>query len=415
MKALYHSCQGESHIRIDKVCQDYSYCEVSPSMSIAVVCDGHGGQRYFRSNVGARMATEVTVSCIKAFVKEVDKKLFKDKDFTPKAAVTTEASDLRTVTKETATDKAIRQLLSSIIYEWRTRVEDHAKATPLSDEEKTILGNLNLEKLEGEGEIEKTYGCTLICYVCTPTYWFAFQVGDGKCIAFDTEGKWSEPIPWDDRCFLNRTTSICDSSAIDEFRYCYCGNGTHPTAIFLGSDGIDDSFGETENMVNFYIQILKAITSDGVEKTEETLRETLPQLSKIGSKDDMSVACIYDDRILPSIVKPLTAWQRDDVNNRIDFQNNQIGKIRSEIERLESDGLNNQRNLINFQYAQESLKKAFEEKRVLIEKINRFSRELYGDGYSPYWDEIGIDDSPEHGICDANSPESGEDDSSSDL
>lgn len=36
--------------------------------------------------------------------------------------------------------------------------------------------------------------------------------------------------------------------------------------LFLGSDGIDDSFGATENTVNFYIQVLKLL----VDKSEET-------------------------------------------------------------------------------------------------------------------------------------------------
>ena len=46
-----------------------------------------------------------------------------------------------------------------------------------------------------------------------------FILAMGKCIAFNEDGSWHEPIPWDEKCFLNKTTSLCDSSAIDEFRY----------------------------------------------------------------------------------------------------------------------------------------------------------------------------------------------------
>ena len=38
-------CQGESHILIDKVCQDYALDESKKGISIAIVCDGHGGER----------------------------------------------------------------------------------------------------------------------------------------------------------------------------------------------------------------------------------------------------------------------------------------------------------------------------------------------------------------------------------
>ena len=53
MKDLHHSCQGESHIATNKVCQDASYSATDTTMSIAIVCDGHGGARYFISDVGA--------------------------------------------------------------------------------------------------------------------------------------------------------------------------------------------------------------------------------------------------------------------------------------------------------------------------------------------------------------------------
>lgn len=97
---------------------------------------------------------------------------------------------------------------------------------------------------------------------------------------------------------MNKTTSLCDSSAIEEFRYSYCGDGNKPLAVFLGSDGIDDSFGATENMVNFYVQVLKLINKEGLKIAVANIQETLPQLSKIGSKDDMSIACIYDEEAL---------------------------------------------------------------------------------------------------------------------
>ena len=81
MKDLHHSCQGESHILSNKVCQDSSYSSTSDTMSIAIVCDGHGGTRYFRSDVGSRFAVDATTECVQAFVSEIDVNLFKDKPF----------------------------------------------------------------------------------------------------------------------------------------------------------------------------------------------------------------------------------------------------------------------------------------------------------------------------------------------
>ena len=74
------SCQGESHKADEKPCQDASFSAVyDDGLAIAIVCDGHGGERYFRSDVGARMATEVIRGSVKTFVENVDKSLLAGK------------------------------------------------------------------------------------------------------------------------------------------------------------------------------------------------------------------------------------------------------------------------------------------------------------------------------------------------
>lgn len=268
----------------------------------------------------------------------------------------------------------------------------HSIENPLTDEEKNkVLSQYQNDFTRNIG-IEKTYGCTLMCYVATKSYWFAFHIGDGKCIAYDIEGNWYEPIPWDDRCFLNKTTSLCDSIALDEFRYCYSGTGQLPIAIFLGSDGIDDSFGATENMVNFYIQVLKLLVDKSEETAYKSLTETLPQLSKIGSKDDMSVSCVYDEELVRSNIKHFIDWQRNNVGENITILNNRIIKLQETINAAKSGNLNDKKVMIEFQYAQKDLEQAFKEKKVLSEKWNHFSKELLEDNYLPYKDEIGFGD-----------------------
>lgn len=89
-------------------------------MAIAIVCDGHGGERYFRSDIGAQKAIEATKECISSFIREIDESLFIGKEFTQKQAITSEAKT-KTLTKDTETDKALRQLFSSIIYRWREK------------------------------------------------------------------------------------------------------------------------------------------------------------------------------------------------------------------------------------------------------------------------------------------------------
>lgn len=154
---------------------------------------------------------------------------------------------------------------------------------------------------------------------------------------------------------------------------------------------MDDSFGETENMVNFYVQVLKLLTHECQDNALQIIKETLPQLSKIGSKDDMSIAIIYNDKKLPSKVLQLISWQKNNIGEKLRKANDRILKLRDTISKLESKGLSSQKNMIDYQYAQKDLSRTFETKRKLAEKWNKISKELNCDDFSPWTDEIGFD------------------------
>ena len=388
MKALHYSCQGESHKATDKVCQDYSYSEVSDRLAIAIVCDGHGGKRYFRSDVGAQYATEITKECVAEFIEGVGDELFKGKAFTQVSALNTEIKN-DNFDKKTKVDVAMRQLFSSIIYRWREKILEHANANPLSDAERSTLDSRYVTDFEKKDSLEKTYGCTLMCYAQTPDYWLAFHVGDGKCIAFDCNGEWSEPIPWDERCFLNKTTSLCDSEALDEFRYCYQGDGEFPVIVFLGSDGIDDSFGETTNMVNFYAQVAKMLANDSFGDCINSIQTTLPELSARGSQDDMSIACVYDELKLDQMVCGIVAWQQRSAHEAIAVSNQRIEQLLNKYNQFEGKNSLSRSEQIDLRYTVTELKRAYQNKRDQAKKYDRFSQEIGGD-FEPYNDEYGF-------------------------
>lgn len=261
----------------------------SESYAIAVVSDGHGGERYFRSDVGSKIAVEVAHRCLVEFAEGIPTSLFAEMPNTPIGIGDTY-------------HREIKQLVEAIVVGWRNAVMEHATANHLNEAEQLIANPSD------DHEWEKTYGCTLIATLLTPQYWMALQIGDGKCVAINQDGEPFEPIPWDDRCFLNRTTSICDTTAASEFRYCIGGKESFPLAVFMGSDGIDDSFGEEDNLYNFYVQLARGFAKDGYDATIADLTVTLPVLSKRGSQDDMSVAGWYDER-LGNMITQLSDWQ----------------------------------------------------------------------------------------------------------
>ena len=366
------SCQGESHKADNKPCQDASFSAVyDDGLAIAIVCDGHGGERYFRSDVGSRMATEVICESVKTFVEKVDKTIFIGQPFIAEEAITSE----EVIKKQTPIDKAFRQLFSSIIYQWNQKIAEHAANTEISEWEQEHVPQKYLDKLKTSETFEKLYGCTLMVYVQTPDYWFAFHLGDGKCVSFHQEGDlWQMPIPWDERCFLNKTTSLCDSNAINEFRYCYEGDGKYPMAVFLGSDGMDDSFGEDPNLVNFYIQVVKMLVTEGREATTKSIESDLPQLSKIGSKDDMSVAFIYNIDELKSHITDFIRYQIDLVKEAIHQTDERINKLNEKLNHI-SD-LYDEKSRIEVDYARQDIARSNEDRKKLLIKYDLLDQQL---------------------------------------
>ncbi|EJX01255.1 hypothetical protein EVA_10638, partial [gut metagenome] len=178
----------------------------------------------------------------------------------------------------------LRHLSKTIILNWRQKVDKDAKVNPVTEwEEKNAKEYLGL--LKDSLKHYKVYGCTLMAFVVTPTYWFAVHLGDGKCFAFydkDAGKVWDEPLPWDERCFLNKTTSLCQDDAYESFRFAYGGLESLPLAVFMGTDGLDGTFAEDDLLCDFYIKVLKEILFTSQEKVVKELGQILPILSKIG-------------------------------------------------------------------------------------------------------------------------------------
>lgn len=390
MKCFDFHCQGESHKATDKVCQDYSYSHIDENgMAIAIVCDGHGGNRYFRSDIGARFATEVIANNVKEFVNNIDESLFVGHAFTQQATIQSEI-DRQDFRKEMPIDKAFRQLFGSIIGQWQQRIEKHAAENPLTEKEIAQVDKQYQKDFQSGYKLEKTYGCTLMVFARTEKYWFAFHLGDGKMISFDQEAQWKEPVLWDDRCFLNKTTSICDSDALNEFRYTYQGDGGFPIAVFLGSDGMDDSFGEETNLVNFYVKVVKALVHDGYDATFADIKETLPVLSKRGSQDDMSIACVYDEAGIAEVLPKFILWQIAVTKASILSVNERIIAAKEKRSKLEQQNDRSEKSKIELRYAQSDIERGYAEKQQLVKKMDVLLKEHNSGAFVPYRDEVGV-------------------------
>lgn len=274
---------GYNHIRINKVCEDASDFYDDEKMHICVVADGHGSDNYPRTEFGSKFAVDVAIKNVIEFVNTAEK-----------SQVINDAEN---------NFERMNQLAKSILCSWYESVEEDYNKKPFTEKELVKVSdkykNRYLSESIEERKVEKAYGCTLIIYVITDDYSFGMQIGDGKCVLIDENGQFLEPIPWDNDCQLNVTTSICDDDAIDEFRF-YISDKM-PTAVFIGSDGIDDSYANEEELYALYRSILKIFIEHGDEVGKSEIREYLPVLTKRGSGDDVSMGLIINQKRAKSI------------------------------------------------------------------------------------------------------------------
>lgn len=200
-----------------------------------------------------------------------------------------------------------------------------------------------------DGRIESAYGTTLISVAMTKEYWFGIHIGDGKCVAINPEGKFVQPIPWDKKCFLNATTSICDSDALTSFRHFY--SEKLPVAVFVGSDGIDDCFSNNEQLYNLYKTILYSFGTEEFGDAINALKDYLPRLSAKGSGDDVSIAAMLDFDLVPELemVKEFDREKeraRVEENARKEAEKNEAEKRRVELEHAKFQQQNNGRGKV---------------------------------------------------------------------
>ena len=325
------SLQGASHIKKEELakntkeersfpCQDKSSSRFFPQDDshktpyyLTVACDGHGGTPYFRSAKGAELAISSIEKILPTHIDEV-------------ATMLSESNrECLCQLVEEYQKKIISLIVPSLLTEWKNEVASHLAENPITEKE---LEFLEMEKKQEathyrkameESDLDKKkellcpiYGSTFLCVVVAETFWFALQIGDGD-IALHDENGFFMPVPEDERIFLNFTTSLCDKNAEHEFRIALGTNKID--AVICSTDGIANSFANKEKLISFYGRVLfifrvyesskvkeyrgndwKEVARKRAEFAENEIKLALPDISKLGSGDDVTLAGFVDIR-----------------------------------------------------------------------------------------------------------------------
>ncbi len=301
------SIQGASHIRKEEreenlaigrkfPCQDKSFSEYfaadfshKTGYWLTVVCDGHGGAPYFRSERGAELAIASIQKILPDYIDRIAENLSKEN---------------------------IISLVPALLKTWGESVDSNLVQNPITQTEYKFLEMDDAQAAErykaGE-DLHSIYGATFLCFVSATIveagknkdFWFTLQIGDGD-IAVHSEKGFFMPVPEDERNFLNQTTSLCDKDAETEFRLAF--GSQNIDAVLCSTDGIANSFANENQLFSFYDKVLILFRTYDFEQDEDSSQDlekrkvlaikeielSLPDISKRGSGDDLTLAGFVD-------------------------------------------------------------------------------------------------------------------------
>jgi len=276
--------QGISHIEKEIPCQDACTAQLGldETVGIACVADGHGGNKYFRSDKGSKIAVQVAEKALSNFYGTIANE---------KTAFFNHKLENEEKQKSDIIAK-LKQLEGNIIYQWRNAVLKDYTENPLTDTERVICNDNKINFEDDPANFIFIYGTTLLAGLFTYNFWFIIQIGDGLCVILENEETAITPIEEDERLAFGRTTSLCDNDAIKNFRECY--GFTQIDGFTVATDGIADSF-EPDKYIQFNKELYYNFTTTP-DKAQAELEAFLPILSERGSRDDVSVAGIFRKR-----------------------------------------------------------------------------------------------------------------------
>ena len=318
---------GKSHIQNNLSCEDYSAHYSDEKLSVIVISDGHGDKNCFRSAKGAKFACEIAINACRQF-----------------ESITDHIDDIAHCDFESL----VTSMESDIADNWKDKVLSDAQDHPFSDEELSLASEQAQGIYRSGQKLEKAYGCTLIFAMSTRVFWLAIQIGDGKCVAAYPDGVFMEPIPPDENCLGNRSTSLCNSNAKESFRHYY--SNIKPVAAFVSSDGVEESFDQA-GLYNCFYSLAYWLKEEGYDATIFKLEDLLPKISEGGSGDDVSVAIMTSsetalskprqtlDQIYEKVnacadVLEQTETRLSDENDRLSEKEKELAEIEKEISEL---------------------------------------------------------------------------------
>lgn len=279
-RVVGHSVRGATHEHNGRPNQDAIHWTQHSSDRlplILAVADGHGSQKSFRSEWGARLAVETATEVIGDFLRGQSESL-------------------------SATKRAAEEWLpAALVRRWLDATATHLRAHPLSAGELDLLKDVHrAAPAEGSpSSLPVAYGATLLAVAVAESFILYLQLGDGEILTVSRAGEVTRPLPKDERLFANETTSLCSEDAWRDFRVCFqVVSSAPPALILLSTDGYPNSFRDEAGFFKVGSDILEAIRAGGLDAVNSHLESWLTESTYAGSGDDVTLGLICSETAL---------------------------------------------------------------------------------------------------------------------
>jgi serine/threonine protein phosphatase PrpC len=235
---------------------------------VLAVADGHGSERYVRSDVGSKIATQVMVELGCAFAEPA-------------------SGDTLVSLKSIAEDVIPRKLAR----EWRDRVDEHLRTKPLSEDEQKRAG---IDPYVDDEDAVVVYGTTLLGAVITEQVLVCWQLGDGDILLMSHGGEVTTPLAPSQPEIGVDTESLVERGAWRQVRtYWSPVEGDSTELVVLSTDGLKNSFTSDEDFHAFGSGMLERLREHGSEQTRSRLPAWLDHATSY-SGDDVTVAAAWN-------------------------------------------------------------------------------------------------------------------------
>lgn len=250
--------KGKGHIESGKVCQDYCLVEnLNDDVLVIAVADGHGGEAYDKSDIGAKIACETVVNSVKIILQS-------------KSPSVLDNTWVEALKKKNFKSKYINLWKSEVLKDYKSNSEN--------------------EREISEANIIKKYGTTILFAIVTSSYYVLGQLGDGAILMFNNDGQCQlfkrHAVKTD-----SQTSSLASGRAeyafmIDFFRRELFGN------ILISTDGIYDRLDMENSFLIYAASLLEQIREN--KNLDRPFEINGIDVSEI-SKDDCTIALMVSD------------------------------------------------------------------------------------------------------------------------